>query len=317
MAAVSLHAPVALAKPVDDLLPSHAKRLVWEPKWDGYRALVADGQIYSRRHTDLTALFPDLTPALKTRLPADLILDGEVVVWDRAAGRLDFEALQARMTAGRRIRALAAQRPAQLVVFDVLTAGTQDLRGQPLRERRAVLEQALAGMASPIVLCQQTDDLTVAREWFRTLTAGGIEGLVIKGADDGYPTAPGQRVWWKVRAKQMLDMLAVGFTGERAAPSALVLAFPTDVDDEGRPVTAGSTAQLSKTVGRSLSHLLHPTGKTFERTFAWGSSGPTRVTVVAPFVVEVEADASAAGGVLRHAARLHRARPDIDPAETS
>ena len=317
MPVVSLRAPVALARPVDELTPAGARDLVWEPKWDGYRVLVAGGRIYSRNGTNLTPLFPDLAPVLTARLPDDLVLDGEVIVWDPAAGRLDFDGLQARMTAGRRIRAVAARRPAQLVVFDLLAAGPEDLRGRPLRQRRAVLEQALGGMASPIVLCQQTDDLALAREWFHTLTAGGIEGLVIKDAGGTYPTVPGQRVWWKVKARQTLDMLAIGFTGDLAAPTTLVLAFPGDVGQDGEPVTAGSTTALSKAVGRSLQPLLHPTGESFERTFAWGSAGPTRVTVVAPFVVEVEADASAATGVLRHAVRLHRARPDLDPAEAT
>ncbi len=210
---------------------------------------------------------------------------------------------------------MAARRPAQLVVFDVLAAGDVGLRGRPLRDRRAVLERALGGMGSPIVLCQQTDDLVLAREWFSTLTAGGIEGLVIKDAGSTYPRTPGQRVWWKVKARRTLDMLAIGFTGDVAASTGLVLAFLGEVDQEGQPVTAGSTTSLSKAVGRSLSPLLHPTGESFERTFAWGSAEPTKVTAVAPFVVEVEADASAAAGVLRHAARLHRARPDLDPAE--
>jgi hypothetical protein len=39
------------------------------------------------------------------------------------------------------------------------------------------------------------------------------------------------------------------------------------------------------------------------------------VTVIEPFIVEVEADASVETGVLRHAARLHRARPDLDVVE--
>lgn len=315
MPAVSLQAPVALARPTDQLTPPGAKNLVWEPKWDGYRALVGGGRIYSRNGTNLTPLFPDLTPVLRTRLPQDLVLDGEVIAWDPAAGRLDFQGLQARMTAGRRIRAVAAHRPAQLVVFDVLAAGEEDLRGRPLQERRALLEQVLAGIASPIVLCQQTADVTLAREWFHTLTAGGIEGLVIKDASGTYPTTPGARVWWKLRARQSLDMLAIGFTGDAAAPTSLVLAFPGDVDDDGAPVTAGSTTVLSKTVARSVAPLLHPTGETFERTFAWGSAAPTLVTVVTPFVVEVDADASADAGVLRHVARLHRTRPDLDPGE--
>jgi hypothetical protein len=45
-----------------------------------------------------------------------------------------------------------------------------------------MLQRALLGCTSPIVLCQQTDDLATAREWLRTLTAGGIEGVVIKDA---------------------------------------------------------------------------------------------------------------------------------------
>ena len=77
----------------------------------------------------------------------------------------------------------------------MLAAGDEDLRPRPLRERRRVLEEALSGLASPIVLCQQTDDQAVAEEWFRTLTAGGIEGLVIKSADGSYPTRDGQRTW--------------------------------------------------------------------------------------------------------------------------
>src|SRR3954464_15931286 len=178
MPMVSLRAPVALARPVDDLTPSGVRDLVWEPKWDGYRVLVGAGRIYSRNGTNLTPLFPDLTPVLAARLPEDLVLDGEVIAWEPAAGRLDFEGLQARMTAGRRIRAVAARRPAQLVVFDVLAAGDEDLRGRPLRERRAVLEQALAEMASPIVLCHQTDDVGLAREWFRTRSVAGCERQV-------------------------------------------------------------------------------------------------------------------------------------------
>ncbi len=312
---VSVPAPVALARLVDTLTPAGAPDPVWERKWDGFRVLCAGGRLYSRRATNLTAIFPDLAPALTARLPADLVLDGEAVVWDTAAGRLDFDALQARMTAGRRLRAAVDRGAAQLVVFDVLSAGGEDLRGRPLHERRVVLERQLSGVGPPIVLCQQTADLAIASEWFRTLAAGGIEGLVIKDRQGVYPTREGQRVWWKVKTKATLDMLAIGYTGTTTALTSLVLAFPGVVDKDGEPVTAGSTTVLARTVTTGLLPLLRPTGRTFERTFAWGTKEPTTVTVVEPFVVEVEADASATRGVLRHGARLRRARPDLDPAE--
>lgn len=314
---VSLPAPVALARLVDSLTPVGASSPLYEPKWDGYRILYSAGQFYSRNGINLTPLFPDLAPVLSARLPADLVLDAEAVVWDPVKGRLGFAGLQARMTAGRRIRTVVERRPAQLVVFDVLAAGGDDLRGRPLRERRAVLEQALSGVAPPVVLCQQTADIAVARQWFTTLTAGGIEGLVIKDAASTYPTREGQRVWWKVKARTTLDMLAIGFTGTITAPDTLVLAFPGAVDDTGQPVTAGSTTILTRSSARMLAPLLRPNGGRFERTFAWGSAEPATVNVIDPLVVEVEVDASAETGVLRHAARLHRARPDLDPLDVA
>lgn len=66
------------------------------------------------------------------------------------------------MTAGRRIRSVAERRPAQFVAFDVLAAGDDDLRSRPLRERRRILEQALSGLSSPIVVCQQTENPDIA-----------------------------------------------------------------------------------------------------------------------------------------------------------
>jgi hypothetical protein len=53
----------------------------------------------------------------------------------------------------------------------------------------------------------------------------------------------------------------------------------------------------------------------FERTFAWGTHEPSTVIVVKPMIVEVEVDASVETGVLRHAARLHRARLDLEVDE--
>jgi ATP-dependent DNA ligase len=140
-------------------------------------------------------LFPDLVPVLAARLPPDVLLDGELIAWDTAAGRLDFAGLQARMTAGRRLADATARRPAQLVCFDVLAVGSADLRSRPLAERRGELERLLAGAGSPIVLCQQTADAAVASEWLRTLTAGGLEGVVIKDARRPYPIRSGQRAW--------------------------------------------------------------------------------------------------------------------------
>ena len=54
----------------------------FEVKWDGFRALVSteDGlRLRSRRGWNMTELLPELRG-----LPADLVLDGELVAWKRS-----------------------------------------------------------------------------------------------------------------------------------------------------------------------------------------------------------------------------------------
>ncbi|WP_406187831.1 hypothetical protein [Streptomyces sp. NBC_01006] len=63
---------------------------------------------------------PGLVAAAE-QLPDGLVLDGERVVWDTAAGRLPFEALQRRAAArGHASAALAAKTPAFFIAFDTL-----------------------------------------------------------------------------------------------------------------------------------------------------------------------------------------------------
>ncbi|WP_250570393.1 hypothetical protein [Streptomyces sp. CJ_13] len=68
---------------------------------------------------------PAWSPAAE-QLPDGLVLDGELVVWDTAAGRLSFEALQRRAAArGRTATALAAKTPAFFIAFDAWRSSSQ------------------------------------------------------------------------------------------------------------------------------------------------------------------------------------------------
>jgi ATP-dependent DNA ligase len=90
------------------LLPMLAKRVsalptagewIFEPKWDGFRALVfRDGKevvIQSRDEKPLNRYFPELIEPLLKQLPTRCVLDGEVVVAKN--GALDFDSLQLRI----------------------------------------------------------------------------------------------------------------------------------------------------------------------------------------------------------------------------
>ena len=135
--------------------------LVYEPKYDGIRALIsvtpakaATGAvavtIASRRGNDKTSQFPEVVEALarwgKGRKEAAL-LDGEIVALDDAGDPVGFERLQERIhqSSPREVARLRGERPVAFVAFDLLRDGREDLTGLALAERRARLEAALDG----------------------------------------------------------------------------------------------------------------------------------------------------------------------------
>src|SRR5262249_11014518 len=123
-----------------------ADGFMFEPKWDGFRALVFRGGgdvfIQSRDLRPLDRYFPELHDALLAALPDGCVLDGEIVI--ATASGLDFDALQLRLhPAASRVAKLAKESPAAFVAFDVLAIDGEDLRHAPQRERRARLEALL------------------------------------------------------------------------------------------------------------------------------------------------------------------------------
>src|SRR5215813_5699258 len=167
---------VAVNPPV---LPMLAKRVgklpegedwIFEPKWDGFRALVfRDGdemEIQSRDEKLLNRYFPELLETLRSQLPARCVLDGEIVI--AKSDGLDFEALQLRLhPAASRVKLLSQQIPASIVFFDLLSEGDRDLRDMSFQDRRHMLEPLLSSATPPIHLTPATNDSSIAADWFR------------------------------------------------------------------------------------------------------------------------------------------------------
>src|SRR5579862_8525308 len=172
------------------VLPMLAKRVaelpaggVWifEPKWDGFRALIfRDGEellIQSRDAKSLNRYFPEVVDALRAQLPPRCVLDGEIVIANRAG--LDFEALQLRLhPAASRVKLLSQQTPASVVFFDLLCLGDRDLRSQPFQTRRQQLESI--SFAPPFHLTPATSESSVAEDWFRRFEGAGLDGVMAK-----------------------------------------------------------------------------------------------------------------------------------------
>ena len=112
---------------------------VYEPKWDGFRAIAFVDQkrgapdifLCSRNGQPLQRYFPELVEALARAVPAGSVIDGEIIVATR--GGLDFDALSQRIhPAESRVRRLAQETPSALVAFDALAVDGKDIRKQLL-----------------------------------------------------------------------------------------------------------------------------------------------------------------------------------------
>jgi ATP-dependent DNA ligase len=205
--------PPMLARSVSGVpMPSSARGgLSYEPKWDGFRSVVFrdgdDVRLDSRNLKPITRYFPEVVDAVRAETQPRCVLDGEIVV--ALDGRLDFEALQQRIhPADSRVRRLASETPAALVVFDVLALDDEDLRGQPLAVRRDRLEHM--GLAGPgVFLTPATRDHAVAQQWFETFEGAGLDGVVAKPL--AAPYAPGQRAMFKVKHERTADCVLAGY----------------------------------------------------------------------------------------------------------
>jgi ATP-dependent DNA ligase len=200
-----------LAKAIDALPP--AEGFLFEPKWDGFRAIVfrpARGEIaiQSRDLRPLDRYFPELDEALVVGLPDGAIIDGEIVVV--GASGLDFDALQQRLhPAASRVAKLAVATPASFVAFDLLAVAGRSLLEQPQEQRRTALEKLLAGARPPLYLTPATRDGELAAEWLREFEGAGLDGVVAKPL--GAPYQPGKRTMLKIKHVRTADCVVAGF----------------------------------------------------------------------------------------------------------
>jgi ATP-dependent DNA ligase len=337
MATFPVEPPIApmLARLADELPIGDG--LLYEPKWDGFRAIVfrGGGEVYiqSRDLRPLDRYFPELHDALLAALPDDCVLDGEIVI---ATPRgLDFDALQLRLhPAASRVARLASETPSGFVAFDAIAAGGEDLRHRPQAERRAALEQLLGTVKPPVYLTPLTRDPDLATEWLSRFEGAGLDGVMVKRADAIYE--PGKRAMIKVKHARTADCVVAGFRWHKAGRNELVGSLLLGLyDDGGRLHHVGVTSSFTMARRRELTAELAPLRDAALEHHPWrewaaAESGTTRMPggqsrwsagkdlswepLRIERVCEVKYD-HMQGDRFRHAAVFHRWRPDKTPAE--
>ena len=296
----------------------------FEPKWDGFRCLAykAGGQVDLRAKSGkpLGRYFPEMVEALARARANDFVLDGELMV--PRGDTLSFGALQDRVhPAESRVRKLAAETPALLVLFDCLATGDAGpMLGVALPERRAALDRVMTGFtrADRVRLSPFTHDRRQAGRWLDR-AHGALDGVIAKRLDKPY--AAGKRDMFKVKTHRSADCVVGGFRygkGTRQVGSLLLglfnaegrldhIGFTSAISDAERPALTARLEALQGGIGFTGDAPGGPSRWATEQSVAWQKLRPE-------LVVEVSYD-QVTDGRFRHGTMLMRWRPDKAPQQ--
>lgn len=298
----------------------------YEPKWDGFRCLAfRDGRtvkLQSKSGQPLERYFPELVDAVLDVDADKFVIDGEIIV--PVDGALSFDDLLQRIhPAESRIRKLASETPAQLIVFDLLV----DEKGKslvelPLEERREDLERFakkfLKGNET-LRLTPATSEIDVVRKWFKAV-GSGLDGVIAK--QTGKPYMSGDRsAMVKIKHKRTADCVVGGFRyaeKKRVIGSMLLGLY----DKQGLLHHVGFTSSFTTKERAEYTPLLEKlikkpgfTGQAPGGPSRWSTKRSTEWEPLAPkLVIEVEYD-HFTNGRFRHGTKLLRWRPDKAPEQ--
>jgi bifunctional non-homologous end joining protein LigD len=184
--------------------PPAGKDWLHEIKYDGYRAIASVAGdsvvIRTRNGLDWTGKFRSLVPALRELPCESALLDGEIAVADKQ-GHTDFGALQDALSGGNGRMAY--------YLFDLLELDGQDLRRNPLIERKQALKKLLAPAGTgPLVYSDHV--IGGAQQVFAKACKLKLEGLISK--ETGAPYRSGRsRTWLKSKCGFEQEFVIIGW----------------------------------------------------------------------------------------------------------
>ncbi len=200
-----------------DKVPS-GKNWIFEIKYDGYRivSFVENGRVkmLTRNEIDYTSKLNSIAENLKQIDASNFILDGEVVCFDES-GRSDFGLLQHNLK--------SKSKNLYYCVFDLLALNGQDLRQEPLIERKEKLEKLLSKTATQIIYADHTTNGAKTLAFAR---AHNLEGIIAKQRNAKYK---GKRCedWLKIKCYGRQEFVIIGYTTtiKNQILSAIVLGY--------------------------------------------------------------------------------------------
>lgn len=179
---------------------------LYELKYDGYRIVAFmeanSVRLLTRNGHDYVTRFHTIASSL-TDLAAGraMVLDGEMVITD-PSGKTDFQALQNYMKNPK-------DKVLTYIIFDLLALDGSDLRGRPLTDRKAILEDLLANAPDNLYYSRHVQGN--GQQSFDVACEMGMEGIIGKKADAIYSGSRNGH-WIKLKCERRQAFVIGGYT---------------------------------------------------------------------------------------------------------
>src|SRR3954462_6619285 len=200
--------------------PPSGSRWIHEIKLDGFRMGVlikgSNVRIISRRGTEYTSEFPEIIEAARKLRTRDALLDGELVVLDKA-GVSRFQLLQQLGNSRAGLTYFA---------FDLLSLNGQNLSRESLEDRKRALHK-LVGRGAGVIRYNPHFDSDGAQV-FANACALGAEGIISKLRDAPYRIGARSSDWQKIKCVKRQEFVVGGFTdpsGARLGVGSILIGY--------------------------------------------------------------------------------------------
>lgn len=205
------------AESIEDAL-SNYKKLICEPKIDGFRAQLHIGKkecrLYSRNLEDVTHAFPEISASLSDNLRKELaptIFDGEVVAL--VDGKpVFFQDLLTRIQRKRDIHVSVESTPCYYYIFDVLLHQGKSLLSTQLKKRKEFLYSTIPDSKNIILMeYYELENVLDVQNQLQKAIQNGSEGLMLKDPTSDYQAGKRGKGWIKLKVTlPTLDLAIVG-----------------------------------------------------------------------------------------------------------
>lgn len=297
----------------------------YEPKWDGFRCIAfKDGddiQLQSKSGRELGRYFPEIIEYLQNLDTSTFVIDSEIVV--PSGNEFSFDDLLQRIhPAASRIKKLARETPAVMIIFDILANDKgESLVMEPLAKRRQELEEFAAKYLKGnhhVILSPATTDATVTDEWL-TKMGNRLDGIVAKRMDLPYQSG-NRKGMQKIKKLRSVDCVIGGFryaSGNKKAIGSLLLGLQ---DEQGRLNHVGFSSSFTAKERAELVDKLEPliekpgfTGDAPGGPSRWSTERSTEWEPLKNVLVAEVTYDHFTNGRFRHGTRFIRWRPDKAP----